>query len=78
MALHENRPRDSENNTPPPSPQQKDGKAQTSDADSTFWKEVRSIVPLIFGVLRCLAIPGLNRASLNKRCDAGVTNVIFT
>ena len=62
----------------PPSPQQKDGKAQTSDADSVFWKQVRSIVPLIFGVLRCLEIPGLNQASLNKRCDAGVPNVIFT
>lgn len=51
MALHENCPRDSENNTPPPSLKQKDGKAQTSDADSMSWKEVRSIVPLIFEVL---------------------------
>lgn len=45
---------------------------------TTFWKEVRSTVPLIFGVLQCLEIPGLNRASRNKRCDAGVTNAIFT
>lgn len=36
MALHEDRRRNSENNTTPPSPQEKDGKAQTPETDDVL------------------------------------------